>query len=334
MQKIRVGVLRGGPSNEYEVSLKTGATVLKHLSEDVHDLPPDSLHGIYDVQDILISRDGTWHKNGTPIAPHDAIAHVDVIFNALHGHYGEDGKLQHFLEMHGVPFTGSASFPSAIGMNKVLSKEVFKKEGIRTPDHFVLREVPTGDITDLFRTFSPPVVVKPVSAGSSVGISLVKTPATFLEAIRKAFEHSDTVMLEEYIPGVEATVGVIDGYRGSALYALPPIEIRPHKEKGKAFYDYEAKYEDKSDIIVPSTFTKEQKLELEDLARRAHEALGLRHYSRTDFIVSPRRGIYVLEVNTLPGLTDHSCVPKALGSIGAPLSHFLDHVLQLALAKK
>ena len=330
MHKKRVGVLRGGPSSEYEVSLKTGETVMKHIPQDK-----------YDVQEIFISRDGTWHRAGVPIEPHDVFAHVDVIFNALHGQYGEDGKVQHLLEKFHVPFTGSKTFASALGMNKAFAKEVFKKAHIRTPQwHTIDRALVKNPesfqekIHELFRKFPLPVVVKPASAGSSVGVAIVKNFESFVPAINEAFKHSDTVLIEEYIPGVEATVGIIDGYRGVPFYALPSVEIRPHKEKGKGFFDYEAKYAGMSDEIVPSTFTFEQKEELENLARRVHEALGLRHYSRTDFIVSPRRGIYVLEANTLPGLTEASLVPKALGAIGAPLSHFLDHILELALEGK
>ena len=121
MHRIRVGVLRGGPSGEYEVSLKTGATVLNNLSQDK-----------YNPREIFIDKNGEWHVYGLPVKPHDALTHIDVVFNALHGSYGEDGKVQHLLEMHGIPFTGSGSFSSALGMNKVLMKEVLVKNIIRT----------------------------------------------------------------------------------------------------------------------------------------------------------------------------------------------------------
>lgn len=330
MHKPRVAVLRGGPSSEYDVSLKTGETVLKHI-------PTDHYH----VEDIIISKDGVWHRKGIPVTPHDLFPHVDVVFNAMHGQYGEDGKVQHLLEMHGMPFTGSRAFASALGMNKAMAKEVFRKNNIRTPQYHLIEisekkspETLKEKIFSLFRKFPLPLVVKPASAGSSVGVTLVKSFDAFEPAIEEAFKHSDAVLVEEFIPGVEATVGVIDHYRNQALYALPPIEIRPHNAKGKAFFDFEAKYEGMSDEIVPGNFTASEKLELEDLARRVHKALDLHHYSRTDFIVSPRRGIYVLEVNTLPGLTEASLVPKALEAVGAPLPHFLDHVIQLALARK
>lgn len=321
--KIRVAVLRGGPSDEYEVSLKTGASVLSSLSLE-----------IYHPQDIVISKDGKWHKGGIETTPHHIFTHADVIFNALHGAYGEDGKLQHLLELHQIPFTGSGSFASALGMNKVLAKDSFKKHGIKTP-YFKLvtseKPLSSSNLVELFKSFPLPFIVKPATSGSSVGVTLVKDFSSFEPAIALALASSDTALIEEYISGVEATVGVIEGYRDHDLYALPPIEIRP---KGTSFFDYDAKYKGMSEEIVPGNFSDTHKVELESLARKVHEILGLRHYSRTDFIVTPRRGIFVLEVNTLPGLTNESLIPKALNAVGSSLSHFVDHIVQLALRHK
>lgn len=322
MHRIRVGVIRGGPSNEYEVSLKTGATVLNHLPQDK-----------YNPREIFIDKNSTWYVNGIPLLPHEALTHVDVVFNALHGQYGEDGKLQHILERHKIPFTGSGSFSSALGMNKKLSKEIYKKSKLKTPQFRLIESIDNinQQVYDIFRAFPLPLVVKPVSSGSSVGISLVRDFNSFETAIREAFKHSDAVIIEEFIQGKEATCGVIDEYRNMPFYALPPIEIRPHEG---TFFDYEAKYEGKSDEIVPGNFTDEEKKEIERLAIEAHKNLGLRHYSRSDFIIHPHRGIFILETNTLPGLTEESLLPKALNAVGATLSHFLDHVLQLALSRK
>ena len=178
--------------------------------------------------------------------------------------------------------------------------------------------------------FSLPYIVKPVSAGSSIGVSLVKSRDDFVAALAKAFESGDSVMIEEYIPGVEANVGVIQGFRGMDMYALPPVEIRP--SVGNIF-DYIEKYGGGSKEIVPATFPTLIKKELERLAIAAHEALGLRHYSRSDFIVTPRRGIYILETNSLPGLTQESIVPKALKAVGSSLSEFSDHLISLALSR-
>lgn len=321
MHKIRVGVLRGGPSNEYEVSLKTGATVLNNLKKDK-----------YNPRDIFIDKNGIWHLEGKPMKPLEALDHIDVVFNALRGNFGEDGKLQHILESCNVKFTGSGSLASALGMNKVLSKEIFRREKIKTPQHKILDSIHKmkEHILNLFRSFSLPIIVKPVSSGSSVGVYIIKDYPSFEPAIINAFDHSDSVMIEEFIQGKEATCGVIDDFRDQRYYALPPVEICPHN----GFFDYEAKYQGRSDEIVPGNFTADEKAEIESMAILAHKALGLRHYSRSDFIIHPHRGVFILETNTLPGLTPESLLPKSLNAVGASLPHFLDHIVSLALSEK
>ena len=320
----RVGVLRGGPSNEYEVSLNSGAAVLDVLKNHFSDK--------YEPLDVFIDKQGIWHIDGLEVDPKDTAHRFDVAFNALHGTYGEDGKVQAFLEVHGIPFTGSGSLGSAVGMNKVLSKKVFKDHGIKSP---YAREISSASIQSdvktvvggLFESFLMPAVVKPTASGSSVGVSVVKYYDELPEALKSASAHSDSVMIEEFIPGIEATCGVIEGFRGHELYALPPIEIRPLT----GFFDFEAKYQGKSEEIVPATFSDKLKIAIEALAQRIHRALGLRHYSRSDFIIHPRRGIYVLEVNTLPGLTGESLMPKALRAVGSDTRELVDHVIQLAI---
>jgi D-alanine-D-alanine ligase len=320
--RIKVAVLRGGPSGEYDVSLKTGATVLKHLPQK------------YEPYDVWIDKQGHWHRQGIAMKPNHALRSIDVVFNALHGEYGEDGKVQRDLDQLGIPYTGAGSLASAIGMNKILSKEQFKKAGIKTPIYKVLEVTDDLDdkIVELFRTFPHPAVVKPATSGSSLGVSIVHTLAELREGVKNAFQYARKVLIEEYIKGKEATCGVVDNFRGKDIYALIPVEIVPQDKK---FFDYEAKYQGKSqEICPPKSFTHDQKRELEELAVKVHQALNLRHYSRTDFIVSPKRGIYVLEVNTLPGLTSESLLPKSLHAVGMKLPDFFDHVLSLALEKR
>ncbi len=322
MHRIRVGVVRGGPSNEYDVSLQTGATVLNSLSQEK-----------YNVKDIFIDKAGVWHMSGIPRLPHDILGNLDVVFNALHGHYGEDGKIQHILETHGIPYTGSNSFSSAIGMNKQMSKDVFKKSNLKTPQSILLDSLVdlSKNVHEVFKKFPLPIVVKPTSGGSSVGVELVHDYAYLDECVKKALEQSRSVLLEEYIKGKEATCGVIDDFREQEYYALPPIEIQPHAGR---FFDYEAKYGGKSYEIVPGNFSLDEKRELERLAIEAHKALGLRHYSRSDFIIHPKRGIFILETNSLPGLTKESLIPKALHAVGSSISNFVDHIVELALRRK
>lgn len=327
MRKIRVGVVRGGPSTEYEVSLKSGSAVLSTLREKFEDT--------YQPIDIFIDRDGYFHLDGVATELNDIVHRIDVIFNALHGAYGEDGKIQTFFEAHSIPFTGSGSLASAVGMNKTLTKNVFATHSIKTP---MGREISQEEIKSdadkivrqLFESFHIPAIVKPTNGGSSVGTSIVRNYVDFKAAIEKAASQGDSVLIEEFIPGIETTCGVIEDFRSHILYALPPIEIRPKTQ----FFDYEAKYAGQSEEIVPAMYSHELKMQIEELAKKIHESLGLRHYSRSDFIIHPKRGIYALEVNTLPGLTDESLIPKALRAVGSSLHEFVDHTIKLALLNR
>ncbi|MEN9622160.1 MAG: hypothetical protein RLZZ67_594 [Candidatus Parcubacteria bacterium] len=323
--KIRVAVLRGGPSSEYDVSLKTGETVLKHL--------PASK---YEPIDVFISKDGIWHVNGMEKSPAEALKHADVAFVALHGQFGEDGKVQRILEHMGVPFTGSQSFPSAVAMNKHLTKGGLKqiKDKVKMAAHkvFSREEILAKGPHELFREIPHPSIVKPLSAGSSVGVTVVKDYFALGEALAKALEHSDSVIVEEFIEGREATCGILESFRSEKHYALLPVEIVPHK--ASTFFDYDAKYGGGSLEICPGNFDEATKKAIQDAAQAVHAELGLRHYSRSDFIVHPKRGVYFLEVNTLPGLTTESLLPKSINAVGSSLSEFLDHVITLARAGK
>ncbi len=219
-KKIKVAVLRGGPSSEYDVSLKTGAGVLQNLGEK------------YEAIDVLIDKKGVWHIHGVPFDPKHLDKRADVAFIAMHGEYGEDGTVQRLLEQLHVPFTGSGSLASAIGMNKVLAKKHFVNAGIKTPVHRVVTKeeyVPEQTAIDLYKTFPQPSVLKPVSGGSSVATSIAGTVEQIEEALRKCFEVSDKVLVEEFIKGKEATAGVLEGFRGEEVYNLLPIEIAPRK---------------------------------------------------------------------------------------------------------
>ncbi|TSC57873.1 MAG: D-alanine-D-alanine ligase [Parcubacteria group bacterium Greene0416_79] len=322
--KTRVGVLRGGPSSEYEVSLRTGDAILKNLPPQYHPV------------DIFIDRGGVWHLYGVPHEPHRALAKVDVVWNALHGEYGEDGGVQELLDAHAVFYTGSGRFASAMAMNKAAAKGMLLSAGVKTPYYRILRRehIPSvsAAVLKLYRTFPQPSIVKPLGKGSSVGMAVARSAEELAHALDGAFAVSDAVLLEEFIQGREATCGVVDGFRGERHYTLLPIEICPPPES--PFFDYYAKYSGQSREVCPGNFSRREMEELQELARTVHAALELRHYSRSDFIVHPRRGIYFLEVNTLPGLTAESLLPKALRAVGCEFPQFLDHVLTLALVRR
>jgi D-alanine-D-alanine ligase len=318
-----VGVLRGGPSSEYEVSLKSGANVLSALDKEK-----------YEPRDLFIDRQGSWHSFGVPVTPEKALRGVDVAINVVHGEYGEDGRLHEILDSLGTPYTGSDAPSSILAFNKARTKQAIKKVGIKTPRAIVVDiDEAKGDLEGLayniFRTFPHPAIVKPVTGGSSVGTTIVYSYQALEAALRIAFELCQQALIEEYIKGREATVGVIDDFRDEKLYALIPVEIIPPKER--PFFDYSAKYGGQTLERVPGHFTNREKEELMDAAKRAHETLGLSHYSRSDFIVA-RRGIYFLETNNASGvgMTDQSLFPKALEAVGAKVSDFLDHIVSLA----
>lgn len=318
MSKVRIGVLRGGPSSEYDVSLNSGKAVLEHLAPEK-----------YAVQDILIDKDGCWHMRGIPREIADVLNHMDVAFLALHGEYGEDGKVQRLLDRFGVPYTGSKAMPSTLSMNKAHTKKQVEELGFLVPKGRVL-EVSDhlhADIMDILRSFSFPLIVKPNSTGSSVGVTLAFNQDELTEGIRKAFEFGPRVLVEQYIDGREATCGVIEDFRGDPIYSLLPVEIVPdHTHK---LFDYTAKYSGNSKELCPGNFSRSESDMLQNMARTIHQHLGLRHYSRSDFMVTPK-GIYYLETNTLPGLTNESLLPKSIEAVGSNLGEFFDHIIGLA----
>ncbi len=319
MRGIVVGVFRGGPSSEHEVSLKTGQTMLSALKTEK-----------YTARDIFIDKEGVWHERGRPTAPHKVLPSIDVAVIALHGAYGEDGDIQKLLTSFGVPFTGSSAYGSYLAMHKVLAKEKIKEAGITTPRYMLIEREEDIDslVYEIVRTFHQPVMVKPVLGGSSIGASLIAGQAPLAKAIKELLPHSPQgVLIEERILGTEATVGVLEDFRGETLYALPPVEIIPSPEH--VFFNHEAKYNGKTKELCPGNFRKTITEELKDLARKAHNALHASHYSRSDFVVSPR-GIYFLETNTLPAVTPTSLFTKGLDAVGCSLPQFLDHIISRA----
>jgi D-alanine-D-alanine ligase len=321
MQKLRVGVVRGGPSSEYDVSLLTGAHVLASLPI-THYIPID----------ILLTQGGEWIMNGVVTDVQTIAGQVDVVWNALHGTYGEDGKVQRIFDKLGVPYTGSGALASAIGMHKGLTKERLVEAGLQVPDGLtILPETPPEvGAQEVLQTFPLPVIVKPLTGGSSVATTIVRTPEDLSLAIAQAQAHGE-VLVETFVTGKEATVCVLDNPDGGTCEALFPIEIVPPSTND--FFDYDAKYSGASAEICPGRFTLATHATLRDMAIAAHRAIGARHYSRTDFILG-EHGIVALEVNTLPGLTQESLFPKALKAKGMLFSDFLQHVITLALEKR
>ncbi|HXK40015.1 MAG TPA: ATP-grasp domain-containing protein [Candidatus Paceibacterota bacterium] len=323
MSPIRVGVLRGGLSSEYEVSLETGKSVIAALAE----------HPTYTPVDVFIDKAGDWHLHGTPIDPADITVHVDVVFNALHGAYGEDGRVQQILGALKVPYTGSDVLGSALATHKARAKELFKKEGIPVSPSavFSTERGSERELREIFRTISGPYVIKPVSGGLSVGVHLARSYPELYEKVYGTADPSVDVLIEQFISGREATCSIVDGFRGEKHYALLPVEIVP--PLSSSFFDYDAKYSGASQEVCPGRFSHEETRTIQEYAKKAHAALGLRDYSRSDFVVTPR-GVHILETNALPALASESLLPKSLDAVGSGILEFLHHTISRAHARR
>ncbi|MFA6414854.1 MAG: hypothetical protein WC217_01285 [Candidatus Paceibacterota bacterium] len=323
MQTI-VGVLRGGVSKEHEVSLRSGAAILANLSEER-----------YLARDIYIDKNGQWHYRGRVTAPERVLRQLDVAILPLHGEYGESGEVQQLLERFGVPYVGANAFGCHHAMHKVIAKARAREEGLLTPEFRYAEHLEESEAVahDIVRNFHQPVVVKPVGWGSSVGVSIASGYVEVLAAIEELFAQGATgVFVEELIRGKEATAGVVEGLRGEALYALPPIEIIPPPDAG--FFSADVKYTGETREVCPGNFSRVETEELQRMAKVMHRALHQRHYSRSDFIVTPK-GIYFLETNSAAavGLTPQSLLPKSLAAIGVSFKDFLSHLVNLALGR-
>ena len=296
--KIKVAVLRGGPSPEYEVSLKSGAHVLSLLRE---------MKDKYEPVDIFISKDGEWHSSGLVEDPNRALRHADVVWNALHGGYGEDGQVQKLLESIRVPFTGSGSVASALAMNKHLAKEVYQRHSLFVPQHeiFSIEDLTDEKLVYIFHTYMHPVVVKPLRGSGGIGVTLAHGFHELKEKIKNAFKHSPKVMVEEHIRGREAICSVVEGARGESIYALIPQGSLSEGEKSR----------------------------VENLSRLAHHSLGLESYSSSDFIITPRSKIYIIETNTQPKFHPESSLHHSLHAVGWHPRDFVDHCLELTTRK-
>lgn len=288
MKNRRIGVLMGGLSAEREVSLKSGAAVHQAL-----------LGQGYDAVAIDVGRD---------LAAVLVRERIEAAFIALHGRYGEDGCVQGLLELMQIPYTGSGVLASALAMHKLYSKQAFVAGGILTAPFRPFRRGETPRLAEL--PFGLPLVVKPVQEGSSVGVSIVKEESELATALELAFRHDDEILVEQYIKGQEVQVGILDDR------PIGAIEIVPLKE----FYDYEAKYTDgMAEHIFPARLEPALYEKAQRIGLAAHRALGCSGYSRVDLLVTDAGECYVLEVNTLPGMTALSLLPE-IASKGAGLS--------------
>ncbi|MDD5488355.1 MAG: D-alanine--D-alanine ligase [Candidatus Omnitrophica bacterium] len=297
----RIGVLAGGRSSEREISLKSGRAVFSCLEANGMDVT------FLDVDDNSVEE--AVKASG-----------IDIAFIALHGRFGEDGKLQAILEGMGIGYTGSGPRASELAMDKLASKERFLSAGLKTPEYLALDPGRWVDPDGLW----VPCVVKPRYEGSSFGLTVVRKKDGIAEAIKKAAIFGEDVLIEEYIHGRELTVGVLGGK------ALPIVEIVTPEQ----VYDHDAKYVHKSTrYLVPADLSLEVAREVREAGSRAHDSLGCEGFSRVDIRLSERSEAYVLEVNTIPGLTERSLLPMAAAAYGLDFFGLCVNMLMSAMSR-
>ncbi len=322
MKRLKVIVLMGGKSAEREISLSSGMMVLEALRSRGHDAYP-----------VEITQKGIWLNPER--APHGHLSSLtswgealgeraDIIFIALHGPSGEDGTVQGLLETMGIPYTGSGVLASALGMDKRRSRVLFAAEGLKVPPFLALERKPgSNHAYPGIEEFGMPLVVKPNNYGSSLGISIVHRKDGLPEALERAFVYSAQILIEKYLEGTEITVPLLGNHEAQAL---PVVEIVPPGQ----FFDYQAKYDGSTQEVCPARIDPSLFREAQSVALAAYKILGCRGFARADMIIS-KGEIYLLEVNTIPGLTYQSLLPKAARVMGMEFPDFIERILELGL---
>ena len=250
---------------------------------------------------------------------------ADVVFNAVHGLYGEDGRLQTLLEIRDMPYTGSGMIASVVCMDKALTKRMLRDAGVPTPDCLIINAKEQGIKEKIMQHFSLPVVVKPASQGSSIGVEIVKDEAQLDEALANAFKYCRDILVEEFIGGWELTVAMMQ--KDGEVVALPVIHIAPHSGN----YDYYSKYtKGATEYICPADLDEATTKKVQEIAKHAYEVLGCSGVARADVMLDSEGNGYVLEINTVPGMTATSLVPKAAAAAGISFPELCDIILQSA----
>lgn len=307
MGKLTIALLAGGISSEREVSLNSGAQVYEALNKDKYDIRR------YDPQTDLAR------------LMSDA-AEIDAALIILHGPFGEDGTIQGLLELLDIPYQGSGVLASAMAMDKLVSKQLYEKAGIPVSPYIAVKLGDNLDFDTCKQRLGMPVVVKPATGGSSIGMGTAQTAEELASALKTGWEYDDTLLVETFLDGTEITCGVLGNQDPQAL---PLIEIIP--AAGHGFFNYQAKYEaGEAEEICPARIPDSITAKAQSYGIMAHQALNCTGYSRTDFILQGT-DLYVLETNTIPGMTATSLFPQSAAVAGIPFSDLLDRLIQYAL---
>lgn len=311
MQRKKIGVVMGGPSAEREVSLNTGKAIVAALQEKNYNVVGIDLDPSRFVEQLRENE-------------------IEVVFNAIHGLFGEDGRMQGALELLGIPYTGSGVLSSAMAMDKGISKRLFASAHIPTPRYQLLKRdhgMGPDVLQSILDDFEPPFVVKPSTQGSTIGLTIVQETAELPSALEKAFSYDTEVLVEEFIDGSELTVGILGG---KTPEALPVIEIVPYS----GVYDYHAKYtKGATEYFVPARIDAETTRQTKNVAVEAFKILGCAGIARVDVRLDPSNHPYVLEVNTIPGMTATSLVPKAAAAAGISFPDLCERILLMTLER-
>lgn len=311
----KVGVLRGGTGEEYPYSIKNGALIMSSLQKLG-----------YEVMDMLIDKEGVLHIKGIPASLDQVPSQVDVVWNALSGQLGEDGQIQRLLDDLGIAYTGSDALASSFISNKMLAKEQVKKMGIQTPE--VVLIIPEGhesvsEITqNIYRKMSPPWVLKPLHGSLSVNSYFAFTPLELAQFVEESISTQEPFLVEQYIYGKEAAMGVIDEFRGQSQYVLPAVEI-----KSPARNILTCDLRDSEHCVVGGYFKNSEKDQLTNLALKIHNVLGARDYSQSEFIIDKQGKVWYLETDNIPFVEARSPLVQALQSVGSNLEEFVKSII-------
>ncbi|WP_138205427.1 D-alanine--D-alanine ligase [Haloimpatiens lingqiaonensis] len=297
---MQVGVIMGGISSERDVSMLSGEAIIENLDKNKYEVLPIPVNTQYQLIDMVRC--------------------LDFAFIALHGQFGEDGTVQGILKSMGVPFTGSDVLSSALCMDKNITKELLRTKNINTPDWVMIKKGKAINFHEVER-IAYPLVVKPNNGGSSIGISIVKNREEFQKAIEQAFKYDEEVMIEEYIDGEELTCCMLDGK------ILPVLSIKPKED---VWFDYNSKYTAEGADEVVAELNEDIMRQIEVISKKCWEIFKLKAYGRIDIMMRNNK-VYVLEINTLPGMTKNSLFPKSARAAGMSFSQLLDKIIQCSL---
>ncbi len=304
LKKKKIGVLLGGLSREREISLRTGKAIRKALVEKG-----------YRACCIDVGRD---------IAERLVKEKIEVAFIALHGRYGEDGTIQGMLELMGIPYTGSGVLASALCLHKIMAKKVLVHEKIPTPPFEFFRREEIEKVGAGKISLPLPLVVKPAREGSTIGISIVRKEEELLPALKEAGKYDEEILVESYMKGKEITVGILNDL------PLPIIEIAPRS----GFYDYHSKYtKGETEYIIPARISREKYLYAQEISLKAFRALGCSDCVRVDLMTDEEENPYIIDVNTMPGMTETSLLPKAAEHVGISFGELAERILLGAALK-